>query len=79
MQFIITRRPFFSFAAASWDLFCLFSVDELLCFCTKSRVISVRGSAEGLAAENGFYKTPGQSIALGKGVPGIGLRAPPRR
>lgn len=36
-------------------------------------------SAEELAAENGFYKTPGQSIALGKGVPGIGLRAPPRR
>ena len=36
-------------------------------------------SAEELAAENGFCKMPGQSVALGKGVPGIGLRACPRR
>ena len=33
--------------AASWDRFCLFSVDEPLCFCTKSRVISVRNPQKG--------------------------------
>ena len=68
----ITRRPFFCFAAASWDRFCLFSVDEPLCFCTKSRVISVRNPQKNSRLRTAFAKCLVKALRLVREFPASG-------